>query len=131
MAAGTERAFTGKTVNGYNHDNKQQGLYLSAVGNLPLFSSDTKFESGTGWPSFFKPIDPDHVIEVSSPQAAVQLACKLNAAAHAALCVCPVTDPVHPLDWSFIGQRLCNQGPALASDIPHQPCFWIKVAGMA
>ena len=64
MAAGTERAFTGKTVNGYSHDNKQKGLYLSAVGNLPLFSSDTKFESGTGWPSFFKPIDPDHVIEV-------------------------------------------------------------------
>ena len=64
MAAGTERAFTGKTVNGYSHDNKQKGLYLSAVGNLPLFSSDTKFESGTGWPSFFKPVDPDHVIEV-------------------------------------------------------------------
>ncbi|KAK9837804.1 hypothetical protein WJX74_005459 [Apatococcus lobatus] len=65
MAAGTERAFTGKTVNGYSHDNKQKGLYLSAVGNLPLFSSDTKFESGTGWPSFFKPVDPEHVIEVT------------------------------------------------------------------
>ncbi|KAK9861777.1 hypothetical protein WJX84_007483 [Apatococcus fuscideae] len=65
LAAGTERAFTGKTVNGYSHDNKQKGLYLSAVGNLPLFSSDTKFESGTGWPSFFKPVDPEHVIEVT------------------------------------------------------------------
>ena len=89
MAAGTERAFTGKTVNGYNHDNKQQGLYLSAVGNLPLFSSDTKFESGTGWPSFFKPLDPDHVIEVSSspyPEAAVQSACKLHASL-AGLCM--------------------------------------------
>ena len=64
MAAGTERAFTGKTVNGYSHDNKSKGLYLSAIGNLPLFSSDTKFDSGTAWPSFFKPIDPDHVIEV-------------------------------------------------------------------
>lgn len=62
---GTERPFTGKTVNGYSHDNKQKGTYVSAVGGLPLFSSDTKFESGTGWPSFYAPIDPEHIVEVS------------------------------------------------------------------
>ena len=58
---GTERAFTGQTVNGYPHDNKQRGVYVSAVGGLPLFSSDTKFDSGTGWPSFYAPITPDAV----------------------------------------------------------------------
>lgn len=44
--AGTERAFTGKTVDGSSHDNKARGLYVGAVGGLPLFSSDTKFDSG-------------------------------------------------------------------------------------
>ncbi len=36
---------------------------MCAVGGLPLFSSEHKFESGTGWPSFYQPVDPDHVIE--------------------------------------------------------------------
>ncbi|KAK9815095.1 hypothetical protein WJX73_007401 [Symbiochloris irregularis] len=61
---GTERPFSGRTVNGYSHDNKQKGTYVSAVGGLPLFSSDTKFDSGTGWPSFYAPIDPEHIVEV-------------------------------------------------------------------
>ena len=49
---------------GYSHDNKQKGVYVSAIGGLPLFSSDTKFDSGTGWPSFYAPVDPEHVKEV-------------------------------------------------------------------
>lgn len=62
--AGTEHAFTGKTVDGHSWDSKQKGIYVGAVGGLPLFSSDVKYESGTGWPSFYDPIDPDHVVLV-------------------------------------------------------------------
>jgi len=55
--AGTERADT--------HDNfpKQAGTFRCVCCDAPLFSSDTKFESGTGWPSFYAPIDPEAVEE--------------------------------------------------------------------
>jgi len=66
VGSGTERAFTGETVNGYPHDNKKAGLYVAAIGGLPLFSSETKFDSGTGWPSFYAPVDPTHIIEVTT-----------------------------------------------------------------
>jgi peptide-methionine (R)-S-oxide reductase len=55
---GTERAFTGP-----NWDNKDKGLYSCVCCGKPLFRSDTKFESGTGWPSFYEPIEPDAVSE--------------------------------------------------------------------
>jgi peptide-methionine (R)-S-oxide reductase len=57
---GTERAFTGKYW-----DNHEEGIYDCAACALPLFSSKTKFESGTGWPSFYEPIKKAHVIEHS------------------------------------------------------------------
>lgn len=53
---GTERAFTGAYWN-----NKEKGTYLCAACKLPLFSSDTKFKSGTGWPSFYEPINTVNV----------------------------------------------------------------------
>jgi peptide-methionine (R)-S-oxide reductase len=53
---GTERAFTGK----YDHFYKK-GTYYSAATLQPVFSSEAKFDSGTGWPSFFAPINPDAV----------------------------------------------------------------------
>eukprot|EP00903_Cladosiphon_okamuranus_P012509 g11713.t1 len=66
--AGTERPFQGKTVNGYNGGIKTEGTWVSAVSGVPLFSSDTKYDSGTGWPSFYAPIDPEHVIERIDPK---------------------------------------------------------------
>lgn len=53
---GTERAFTGK----YN-DNKEKGVYICAACGNELFLSDTKFDSGTGWPSFYAPISEQKV----------------------------------------------------------------------
>ena len=55
---GTEMAFTGKYWN--SHD---KGTYHCIVCGTPLFSSYTKFESGTGWPSFFQPISKDRIKE--------------------------------------------------------------------
>jgi peptide-methionine (R)-S-oxide reductase len=57
---GTERAFTGDLWN-----NHEKGTYTCAACGLPLFSSDTKFESGTGWPSFYQPISKEFVREVT------------------------------------------------------------------
>ncbi|MEQ8229352.1 MAG: peptide-methionine (R)-S-oxide reductase MsrB [Rhodospirillales bacterium] len=56
--AGTERAFTGKY-----HDCKDAGTYVCICCGEPLFSSDTKFDSGTGWPSYYQPVSPDAVVE--------------------------------------------------------------------
>jgi peptide-methionine (R)-S-oxide reductase len=55
---GTERPFTGK----YN-SNKEQGIYRCACCGQELFSSDTKYDSGSGWPSFFKPADSSAIAE--------------------------------------------------------------------
>ena len=57
-ASGTEQPFCGTLL-----DNKQQGVYTCAGCGLPLFASDAKFNSGTGWPSFFQPIAPGNVTE--------------------------------------------------------------------
>jgi peptide-methionine (R)-S-oxide reductase len=55
---GTERAFTGK----YNH-HKEIGTYHCVCCGNPLFSSEAKFDSGTGWPSYFEPVGEENVLE--------------------------------------------------------------------
>jgi peptide-methionine (R)-S-oxide reductase len=55
---GTEPAFTGKYWN-----SKEKGMYNCMCCGAPLFQSDTKFDSGTGWPSFFKPVDESAIAE--------------------------------------------------------------------
>ncbi len=56
--AGTEPAFTGKYW-----DNHEKGMYACVCCGAPLFTAETKFDSGTGWPSFYKPVDPSAVAE--------------------------------------------------------------------
>jgi peptide-methionine (R)-S-oxide reductase len=57
---GTERAFTGKY-----HDSHEKGIYVCVCCHNELFSSDAKFDSGTGWPSFWAPLEKENVEEVT------------------------------------------------------------------
>jgi peptide methionine sulfoxide reductase msrA/msrB len=58
--SGTERAFTGELW-----DNHKDGIYVDVVSGEPLFSSKDKFNSGTGWPSFTRPLEPDNLAKLS------------------------------------------------------------------
>jgi methionine-R-sulfoxide reductase len=70
---GTERAFCGAF-----YDHKKPGFYTCICCDLPLFSSETKFDSGTGWPSFFKPIAAENVstkMDVSHGMRRTEILC--------------------------------------------------------
>jgi peptide-methionine (R)-S-oxide reductase len=70
---GTERAFTGKY-----YDHKEEGIYTCAACKADLFTSDTKFDSGTGWPSYYQPISKEAVKMVadnSHGMARVEVLC--------------------------------------------------------
>ncbi|HTN33157.1 MAG TPA: peptide-methionine (R)-S-oxide reductase MsrB [Marinobacter sp.] len=61
---GTEHPFCGTLL-----DNKKTGVYHCRLCDLPLFSSDAKFDSGTGWPSFFQPFNPEHLRHLTDTSA--------------------------------------------------------------
>lgn len=58
QACGTEPPFQNAFWN-----NKRQGLYVDIISGEPLFASTDKFDSGTGWPSFMRPVQPDNIVE--------------------------------------------------------------------
>ena len=71
---GTEPPFCGGLL-----DNKQAGTYVCRLCGLPLFRSQTKFESHTGWPSFYEPFDAEHIAELrdtSYGMERVEIRCK-------------------------------------------------------
>ncbi len=100
---GTERAFTGEYW-----DNKAAGTYKCAACGQPLFSSDTKFESGTGWPSFFDPIAPDAVATESDVSHFMRRTEALCSRCHAHL------GHVFPDGPRPTGQRYCMNSVSLA-----------------
>ena len=53
-------------------DNKEAGIYVDIISGKPLFSSKAKFDSGTGWPSFFEPVDEAEIVEVEDFSAGMR-----------------------------------------------------------
>lgn len=100
---GTERAFTSPLLN-----EKRGGTFNCVACGTPLFSSETKFESGTGWPSFFAPVTKDAVSEVSDNSFFMR-----RTEIRCARCEAHLGH-VFPDGPKPTGQRYCMNGAALA-----------------
>lgn len=66
----TEMPFFGMTTNGYEYDTTEEGSYVSPISGATLFSSEAKFDSGTGWPSFTQPVSGGTILEREDPRDA-------------------------------------------------------------
>jgi methionine-R-sulfoxide reductase len=102
-AYGTERPFCGTLL-----DNKRTGVYTCICCGLPLFASNAKFDSGTGWPSFFQPIADENVAtkaDTSYGMRRVEILC--------ARCDCHLGH-VFPDGPAPTGQRHCVNSESLA-----------------
>jgi peptide-methionine (R)-S-oxide reductase len=102
---GTEAPFTGPYL-----DEKDPGLYRCVCCDAPLFRSDAKFESGTGWPSFYEPVGPDAITELvdsSHGMRRIEILCS-NCGAHLGHVFPDGPDPT--------GLRYCTNGNSLEFD---------------